>query len=407
MTATPPAPKPGPGAPRIAVVGAGIAGLTFALAAHRAGLVTTVYEKSRQSRAGAAGLQLGPNAVRSLERLGAGPGLRSVSSRPGRLDFRHWRDGAALLRVPIRPGYFTRFGAEHHVLLRTDLHKLLLGLLPPDTVVHGAPCVGVREGADEVRIAFADGTSAAAEVVVGADGMHSKVAARMHPDRRPRHSGMDAYRAVVPIGAVERAADDDAVRVWLGTDRHFLCYPVASGRRLNLVLVAPSDAGADPEQSRAEPVDAEVVARSLVDWDPAVPALLRTSAELHRRPLFDRDPLPTWSTARTTLIGDAAHPMLPHQAQGACQAIEDAVVLATLLAHGGRSGVSEALRRYAAHRAPRTARVQGESREYEALLHSPAGAELLAGLDADALLDLMAWTYGYDAEEQALATALA
>ncbi|MGC0422696.1 FAD-dependent monooxygenase [Embleya sp. AB8] len=392
---------------RIAVVGGGIAGLTFALAAHRAGLAATVYERSRQPRDGAAGLQLSPNAVRSLTRLGAGPGLRSVATRPGELDFRHWRDGAELLRAPIRPAYAERFGAEHHTLLRTDLRELLSGLLPAGTVRYGAPCVGLHEHADAVRVDFADGTCTSADIAVGADGAHSRIVARAHPDHPPRHSGMDAYRAVVPIGADPRATPDRAIRVWVGDDRHFLAYPVAGGRRLNLVLVAPADPAAGPDERWGGPVEAEPVARALADWDPAVPALLRAGAVLHRRPLFDRDPLPAWSTARTTLIGDAAHPMLPHQAQGACQAVEDAVVLATLLAHAEHLGVAEALRRYAAHRAPRTARIQGASREFGTLMHSVAGAELLAELAPDALFALLAETYGYDAEAQALAVASA
>lgn len=367
-TVGPPPPNRPASAPRIAVVGGGIAGLAFALAAHRVGLECTVYEKSRQPRDGEAGLQLGPNAVRSLYRLGAGPGLRAVSALPAELDFRRWDDGTSLLRVPIRPGYAERFGAEHHVLLRADLREVLLRLLPAGTVRYGGRCVGLHESADDVRIDFADGASAVADVLIGADGAHSCVRAHTHPYEAPVHSGMDAYRAVVPVGATGLGRAP-AVRLWLGTDRHFLCYPVAGGRRVNLVLVAP----AESDESWGKPVEAERVARTLAHWDPAVAALIRTCAELHRRPLFDRDPLPSWSTPRTTLIGDAAHPMLPHQAQGACQAIEDALALATLLAHAGRPGIAEALRRYHALRAPRTARVQADSREYGALMHSPAG----------------------------------
>lgn len=385
---------------RVAIIGAGIAGLTLALAAHRAGLTATVYERGRErvgprDTDGEAGLQLGPNAVRVLERLGAGPALHAVSCHPVTLEFLHWRDGTPHLRVPIRPAYADRFGAEHVVLRRADLRHVLNGLLPPGTVRADRRCVAVDERPDLVRAMFADGPHVDADVVVGADGLHSTLRAHVGAGGQPLvHSGNDVFRALAPTTRA-LPATSHAVRLWLGPDRHFLTYPVDRGRHLNVVAVIPavSDAVAGPPD-RATPV--EDLAAGFAAWDPAVGAILRTCPPVHRRPLYDREPLATWSTDRVTLIGDAAHPMLPHQAQGACQAIEDADTLATLLAHADRTGVPEALRRLQALRAPRTAYVQARSREFGRLMHSPEGAELIAGIGPDGFIDLMTDTYAHD-----------
>ncbi|MYW04986.1 FAD-dependent monooxygenase [Streptomyces sp. SID3343] len=401
---------------RVAVVGGGIAGLAFAAAAQRLGLDASVrvYEKDGPPRESEAGLQLGPNATRILQRLGAGPALRAVSARPDTLDFVHGRDGSPLLTVPVRPAYAERFRAEHHTLLRADLRHTLTGLLSADTVHRERRCASVTEELGGARLRFTDGTSERADVVVGADGMRSIVRARDRPEPPLVHSGMAACRAVVPIEALDRRPQA-SVRIWVGVGRHFLCYPVASGRRLNVVAIVPDDhaythtdtdtraqAHADRTPG-ATPVVAEDLAREFADWDPAVAALVRAAPAIHRVPLLDREPFAEWSTAHTTLIGDAAHPMLPHQAQGACQAIEDAVTLATMLRAADRRGVPEALRRYAALRAPYTARVQRGSREHGALMHSADGVALLARSRPEDVLDLVADTYGHDAEQQALA----
>ncbi|MCX4821015.1 FAD-dependent monooxygenase [Streptomyces sp. NBC_01142] len=390
---------------RIAIVGGGIAGLTLALASHRAGLHPIVYEKSRQPRDTETGLQLSPNAVRQLRRLGAGPGLRSVSSLPQALDFVHWREGAPLLRVPIRPAYAERFDSDHHALRRADLRDILLRLLPVGTVRLGRLCGWVDEHADGVRLTFADGTSAEADVAVGADGVHSGIRALSNPASEPVHSGMDAYRGLSQADSAI-PGEPPVVRVWLGQDRHFVCYPVDSGRLINFVAVVPTPSPRAFATAAGAPATHEDVLREFAGWDPAVGALVRAAPSISRWPVFDQDPLTTWNTARTTLVGDAAHPMLPHQAQGACQGIEDAVALAELLRHTGRLGVTEALRRYAALRAPRTARIQLLSREYGTLMHSPEGAELAAVLQPRDVIDQMAETYAYDAHARAVEAAL-
>ncbi|MEU8135965.1 FAD-dependent monooxygenase [Streptodolium elevatio] len=423
---------------RIAVVGGGIAGLTLAVAAHRAGLAVSVHEQAAEPSEGEAGLQLSPNAVRLLDRLGVGPALRDTACRPASMEFLRWRDGDVLLRVPVRPGYAERFGADHHTLRRADLRRMLAALLPAGVLRTGSRCTGVEEFEDRVRASFADGSSVDADVLVGADGLRSVLREHTNPGCTPRHSGMDAYRGVAVRGPADRGSET-AVRLWIGRDRHFLCYPMDAGRLLNVVAVLPgtttpsavagdhavdSGGGVDaddrvdgvgeagrPGRSGASGGPGRVPSVDLADafagWDPEVAATVLACPGFHRWPLYDLDPLATWSTGRTTLIGDAAHPMLPHQAQGACQAIEDAVALATLLGHAGRIGVPEALRRFHSLRGPRTARVQAQSRDYASLMHSPQGAELAASLAPEDLIARLAETYGHDAEAQAQAAALA
>ena len=303
--------------------------------------------------------------------------------------------------MPIRPAYADRFGAEHVVLRRADLRGVLSGLLPPGTVRADRRCVAVDERPDHVRAMFADGSHVDADVVVGADGLRSTLRAHVGAGGQPLvYSGTDAHRALAPTRALPPAPH--AVRLWLGPDRHFLTYPVDRGRHLNVVAVVPATSDAGPP-GQSTPV--EDLAADFADWDPAVGAILRACVRVHRRPLYDREPLATWNTDRATLIGDAAHPMLPHQAQGACQAIEDADTLATLLAHADRIGVPEALRRHHALRGPRTALVQARSREFGRLMHSPEGAALVGGIGPDDLIDLVADTYAHDPHPHAAALA--
>ncbi|MGW4028732.1 FAD-dependent monooxygenase [Streptomyces sp. NPDC004838] len=381
---------------RIAVVGGGIAGLALALAVHRTlpRFEVTVFERSRRPGESGAGLQLGPNAVGLLERLGAGPALRANACLPESLDFLHWADGTRLLRVPVRPGYAQRFGADLLVLRRRDLHKALEWLLPAGTVRLGVRCTGVEESPDGVRVHLAGGTARAeeADLVVGADGLRSTVRVLSQPDAHPVQSGMDAYRGLAPAAP----GATPGVRMWLGPDRHLLCYPVDRGRSLNTIALLPS-AVADAGPATGGPLTGAVAARAFGGWDPVATGVLRGCPKVWRQPLYDLEPLPHWSTGRTTLVGDAAHAMLPHRAQGACQAVEDAVTLAALLGDADRLGLPEVLRRYEEVRRPRTALLQALSRATGALLSGPDAVDRLARLSPEDLTEQLARVYGHDA----------
>jgi salicylate hydroxylase len=345
--------------PRVTVIGAGIGGLVFAVAAHQAGIPVTVYEQAERIGPIGAGLQIGPNASKLLYRLGLGAKLANVAVRPRAMEVRHWRDGSVQSRMPL-PDWMARvLGGPYLLVHRAALHAALAGALPPETIRIGKRCVRVEESDHAVHIEFADGTHAIAEVLIGADGLHSTVRAGL-VDVAPRFAGTCAYRGLVPHSALKLMMTTPAVRLWAGPDRHFVCYPVAGGELLNFVAVVPGTM--DTPESWSRGGDLAAALAGFAGWDAPVTEAIGAASQLLCTALYDRDPLSRWSTARTTLLGDAAHPVLPHQGQGAGQAIEDGLLLAALLRESPRLGVAEALLRYERLRIPRTTRVLEASR---------------------------------------------
>jgi len=208
---------------------------------------------------------------------------------------------------------------------------------------------------------FADGGEAAADVVVGADGIHSTIRSLHHEDR-PVFSGTIAYRGLIPMERLPFIADErHLLTFWFGPRRHFLTFPVAGGSLMNLVAFVPADVGW-AEESWTAPGSVDDLARQFAGWDARVLGTVHALDGTMRWALYDRDPLPAWSFGRVTLLGDAAHAMLPHQGQGAAQSIEDAVVLARCLERSERGTVAGWLRLYERVRRPRTERVQAASR---------------------------------------------
>jgi salicylate hydroxylase len=275
---------------------------------------------------------------------------------------------------------------------RADLLALLAGRLAPGTVQTGHRCTEFSQDAGSATVGFADGTAATADVVIGADGMHSVLQGYVVAPAEPVCSGVVAYRGLVPRLDGYPA---DALRIWTGQSKHFLAYPVRAGQLLNYVGFVPSDTSV--RESWSAPGDAVALAAHFAGWDPAVgeviAAISGPGGSGFRWGMYDRAPLPRWSSGRLTLLGDAAHPMLPHLAQGVNQALEDAVVLATLLgACGGPAGVPRALAAYEELRRDRTARVQVGSQRTG------------AGYDSSASeLTDRRWIYDYDAWAEAAA----
>jgi salicylate hydroxylase len=304
------------------IVGAGVGGLTAALALAADGLCATVVERGPALAAEGFGIQLPPNATRVLSALGLGPALDAVSLRPAAREIRRWSDGALLGRVPLGDAALARYGAPYLTLHRADLLRVLLAAVAPGTVRFGEPYRGPA----------GDG------LVIGADGLHSTVR-RTLADDEPEPIGYTAYRAVLP----EVVGGPSAVTVWLGPGAHVVAYPVPGGLNLVAVTAGPLRGAFD-------------------GWHAPVRDLVR--ACLSGFPLCTRPPLPAWSRGRVVVIGDAAHPMPPFLAQGAAQAIEDAAALPRFL--GDLPGF-EAARR---PRAERVASASGGSDH-----HLPDGAE--------------------------------
>ncbi|WP_318199047.1 FAD-dependent monooxygenase [Streptomyces sp. MCL20-2] len=387
--------------PRVAIVGAGIAGVALAAALSQRGLACNVFEKTRNLREIGAGIQISPNGSRLLQDLGIGRCLERRGVRPDSIDVRNWADGRTLARTPLGQACEQMYGAPYLALHRADLHSALVEQLPESVLHLGLECVEITQVEDEVAIRCADGFETRADVVIGADGIRSAVRQLMIGDE-PRFSGQSIYRAVVPAEAWPTANERPHVSIWMGPGQHCVAYPISGGASVS--VAATAEAG----DWRRESWSAEGSKGELLDayagWAPELLSLLSAAPSVTRWALYDRDPVDRWSNERVTLIGDAAHPMLPFGAQGASLGLEDALTLAICLQNATASTVPDALRRYEALRRPRTEQVHRFIRENERNHHVDDGdgqRERDAVLDTDFGLRQRAWLFGHDAAAEA------
>ncbi|MEU8610208.1 FAD-dependent monooxygenase [Actinoplanes sp. NPDC048791] len=384
----------------VGIVGAGLAGLTLAAALQREGVTARVWEQAPAFGQVGAGIQLAPNATRLLRRLGLTEHLRRVAVRPEAIELRRWDDNSVIARTVLGAQCEQEYGAPYYTVHRADLHEGLRSLLGPDVVRAAARVVSVADSDEGATLKFGDGSTASAGLVAGADGIHSTVRAGLMADE-PHFSGQSIYRAVVAAQQVPFLRAEPKVVLWLGPDRHVVCYPVSAGRSVSFGATAPA-AGWYPESWTAAGSVTEL-ADAYRDWHPQVRDLLGAADAVTRWALHDRDPVPRWSGRRVTLVGDAAHPMLPFVAQGANQAIEDAVVLARCLS-APRVEPAEALERYERLRRDRVDRVHEISRRNATVLHLSDGPGQRRRDDELARrqrLHEQSWLYGYDAHEEA------
>jgi salicylate hydroxylase len=243
---------------------------------------------------------------------------------------------------------------------RADLVDFLAKVLPAGVVHTGHRGIAFEQSGDVAKVSFANGAVAEADVVVAADGIHSELRPYVFPPSRPVFHGSVAYRGVL---ARERIPDwpSDAWLMWLGKGKHFLPFPVRAGLLINYVGFVPADQ--EMKESWSAPGDPDVLRSEFAGWEPRIERLLRQVQATFRWALYDREPLPGWSKGRLTLLGDAAHPMLPHLGQGANQSIEDGMALATILARADRTTAPAALLAYERLRRERVAAVQRGARE--------------------------------------------
>jgi salicylate hydroxylase len=377
---------------RVAVIGGGIGGLAAANALRRRGIDVSVYEQAAVLTEVGAGIVLQPNGIRMLRRLGFGDELVRLGSRW--LDSQFLRaDGSyAASMWPIELASQIEFYGIH----RADMLEMLAARLSRHVVKTGFKCIHFEQDDDRAVVSFHNGERVQADVVVAADGIHSRLQQYVVVPSAPVRSGTIAYRGIVPARNIRWPAG--AMRIWLGAGKHFLVYPVRAGTLLNCAGYVPTDA--EMKESWSAPGDPRALAREFADFDPTVGSIIAQITNTFRWGLYDREPLQKWAHGRLTLLGDAAHPMLPHSGQGANQAIEDAVTLAEVLCQCDRSSAPRSLQVYETLRRERSARIQRSSRvngtRYDATGHLADRDRMLA-----TQVQERAWVWDYDAELEA------
>ena len=338
--------------PSVVIVGGGIGGLFAANALIAQGLRASVYEQASRLGEVGAGVFVTPNAVRHLERVGLGPAVERWGARVGAGShyFRHDGTPIAPVQVTDASGWNATFGMH-----RADLVDFLAANLPAGVVHTGHRAVGFEQNDDVARVEFANGAVVEADVVVAADGIHSELRPHVVPPAQAVFHGTIAYRGLV---ARERLADwpMDRWQMWAGPLKHFLVFPVRRATMVNYVGFVPTDE--EMRESWSAPGDPNVLRRAFEGWAPPVGNVLKEVDKTFRWALYDRDPLPMWTKGRLALLGDAAHPMLPHLGQGANQSIEDGMALATLLAQVSAATAPTALCAYDRLRRERVAEIQ-------------------------------------------------
>ena len=385
--------------PNVLIVGGGIGGLFAANALIAHGLRVSVHEQASALGEIGAGLFVTPNAVRHLERFGLGAAVEQWGARvgPGSWYFRHDGTPIAPVQVTDAAGWNATFGMH-----RADLVNLLAANLPAGTIHTGHKAIGFEQNGDVARVQFAHGATVEADVVVAADGIHSELQRYVCPPSKPVFHGTMAYRGLV---ARERLPDwpMDRWQMWAGPARHFLVFPVRHATMVNYVGFVPTDEAM--KESWSAPGDPAVLRREFDGWDPRIANVLQQVDTTLRWALYDREPLSTWSYGRLTLLGDAAHPMLPHLGQGANQAIEDGMALATILASVDTSTIPASLLAYERLRRERVADIQRGARQNGLRLDSASADLTVRDAELAAHAEFRKHLYAYDVVPGARAAA--
>jgi salicylate hydroxylase/6-hydroxynicotinate 3-monooxygenase len=366
--------------PSIAIVGAGLGGLTAAATLRLAGFNVRVYEQAtRFSRIGA-GIQMMPNSMKVLRRIGIDALVRGTSFQPYSHLNRVWDTGDVLRELPMPESLF---GAPYLCMHRADLHDSLLSIVPAAIIELRKTLAGLDERGGQVTLTFGDGSTARADAVIAADGVHSVARDLIVGPDEPIHRGRIAYRAIFPSALMGGVDVGPSRTKWWGIDRHIVIYYTRPDRsEIYLITSVPEPADWLTRESWSTIGDVHELRAAYEGFHRDVRTVVEACPACHKWAILERDPLPRWSAGRVVLLGDACHPMTPYMAQGAATAMEDAAVLTRCLSEVEGQDIESAFRRYEAHRKPRTSRIQAIS----------SANTWMKGGNEDT-----SWLYGYDA----------
>ena len=395
------------------VIGGGIGGLTTALALLDKGIQVEVYERAHELREIGAGLQIGANGSRVLVRLGLGPQLTRLGVAINAIDMRDLRTDRPIHSVPADRSAATaeamtaRYGGTFYQVHRPDLLGMLSEAVPEGVTRLGEEAVDFADDGAGVSVSFQSGHQTRGDVLIGADGIHSMVRRQMHGGQEPDFSHTVAWRALVEREKVANLNLPQDCHVWLGPSRSAVVYWVHGGQLLNFVGMVPAEEAA--AESWTNTGELTAMRLSYVGSNPRLQAIIDQIETPFITGYYFRYPLTEWVRGRVALLGDAAHPMHPFLAQGACQAIEDAAVLGHVLAAHGDAGITAALAEYQRRRMARASQVQNSSRTQERLWHMTDPREIIqrnrtlaSYMDVDPKAEtIYGWLYTYDVDAEA------
>ncbi len=383
----------------VLIAGGGIAGLATALALAKRDIPSRILELRDEPSEAGAGIQIGPNGVRVLSLLGVAPLLALKAGHPDEIIAHQGATGRVLSRMPLGGWIEARHGAPYWVVHRRDLHAALLTAVaaePHIEMVTGFAVADVTARGERVEVRDAHGTVVQASLLIGADGIRSRVRAAVSPETRLTFSGKTASRALLPPDAAHALGASNAVGVWLAPGAHVVHYPVEAGARTAVVVIVPDDR---LTEDWAAASDWTNLAPHLAPFAPELTRVLATAPEWRRWALFRADPAPRLTAGRIALAGDAAHPVFPFLAQGGVMALEDAVVLAHALA-ADRRDPRRALTAYDAARRRRVDAIVATSQQNGRIFHlsGPAATArnlAMAVAPASRLMARYDWVYGW------------
>jgi 2-polyprenyl-6-methoxyphenol hydroxylase-like FAD-dependent oxidoreductase/acetyl esterase/lipase len=351
---------------RVLIAGGGIGGLTTAIALRHQGIDVLVLEQAKVLTEIGAGIQIAANAAVVLRELGVEAAIRAVGVKPQSYDYRDLRSGKMLYQAPLGDEAADRYGAPMYNIHRADLVQILSDAVPAEAKRFDARVAAVSQDADGVEVKLQDGETVRGDVLVGCDGIHSVVRQHLRGEEQKHFANILMWRSLIPAAQLDGLDLEERGNYWFGPGRTLITYWVRPKNLYSILASVP--ASEVTRESWDESGDISEMLRSFDDAEPRARAMLEQCRSVFITGMYYRDPIDSWSSGRITLLGDAAHPMVPFLAAGAGQSIEDAWVLAHVLARR-QDDVPGALKEYERRRLPRTTRIQAGARAVVKLMH--------------------------------------